>query len=137
MKKLVLFFILLSAFNAFSQSKSGTLLSESNGTAIDTVTNTGTKSQVLAIAGVQDVVTILSTVTEISGTTGGTVKLYGSIDGTNYALIDTNTFSPADQIAAQSYAWSINPSKYTYYKVTYVGSGTMSAKISTKALWRR
>lgn len=136
MKKLV-FIFLFALVASVASAQTGSLISTTNSTAIDTVTNTGARSQVLAIAGPQAVVTIISTVTEISGTTDGTVKLYGSIDGTNYALIDTNDFEPADQTAAQSYAWNVVPSKYAYYKVTYTGAGTMAAKLSSKALWRK
>ena len=135
--KYILTFALLAVFSAsYSQSTVSNMLSASNGTAIDTVTDAGTKSQVLQISGFRDVVTIVSTVTEISGTTAGAVNLYGSVDGTNYALI-TGTFSPADQAAAQSHYWSVDPSKFAYYKVVYVGAGTMAAKISSKALVRK
>jgi len=135
MKNLILVFLLALTVPAFAQS--GSLKSVTNGSALDTVVNTATKSQFIQIAGSQAFVSVITTVTEISGTTGGTVKLYGSIDGVDYALIDANTFIPADQTAAQSFAWSVTPSKYAFYKVTYVGTGTMSAKIATKALWRK
>jgi len=114
-----------------------TMKSTTTGLALDTVTNTGARSQVLRVPGFANTITILATVTEISGTTAGTVKLYGSLNGTNYAEIDTaQVFSPADQVAAQSFKWNVNPSQYTYYKVTYTGAGTMAAKLATGLLKR-
>ncbi len=130
---------LLVSFSASAQTEGtlASLLSTTNSTALDTVSGSVPRSQVLRVPGSYGVITVVTTVTEISGTTAGTVKLYGSLDGTNYALVDTNYFSPADQAAAQSYAWHIKPSTFTYYKVTYTGTGTMSAKLATKLLRRK
>lgn len=130
--------ILMVSFAASAQTEGVTrsMISVANGTVLDTVNNTGVRSQLLRVPGSYSAVTIVSTVTEISGTTAGTVKLWGSLDGTNYALVDSNYFSPADQVAAQSYAWQVKPSTFTYYKVIYTGAGTMSAKLATKILRR-
>lgn len=130
--------ILMVSFAASAQTE-GTLrslVSTTNGTALDTVNNTNSRSQLLRVPGSYSAVTVLTTVTEISGTTAGSVKLWGSLDGTNYALVDTASFSPVDQAAAQSHAWQVKPSTFTYYKVTYTGAGTMSAKLATKILRR-
>ena len=142
MKK-ILFALSLCLITAasFAQTTEPTykpLLSATNGTALDTATNTTAKSQLIRLPGTADVVTICATVTEISGTTAGTVKLYGSLDGVGYAEIDTaKVFSPADQVAAQSYYWSVNPSKFTYYKTTYTPTGTMAAKIKVGVLVKK
>lgn len=130
--------ILMVSFNASAQTE-GTmrsLISTTNSTALDTVTNSGVRSQLLRVPGSFSAVTIVATVTEINGTTAGSVRLWGSLDGTNYALVDSNTFSPADQVAAQSYAWQVKPSTFTYYRVTYTGAGTMAAKLSSRILRR-
>lgn len=130
------FALTLSAF-AQTEPTYKPMLSTTTGLALDTVTNTGARSQVLRLAGPNTIITIISTVTEITGTTAGTVKLYGSLDGVNYAEINSsNVFSPADILTAQSYAWHVNPSQYTYYKVTYTGTGTMAAKLATGVLRR-
>lgn len=120
-----------------AQSNLGTLLSTS-ALALDTVTNTGTEVLTLAVAGPKSSVTIAVKVLEISGTTAGAVKLYGSIDGgTTFALLDgAGTFSPTDVTTAQSYAWHVKPSAFTHYRVSYTGAGTMVASFSAKALWR-
>lgn len=139
--KLILFSALLLLVSAtVSAQVEGTykpMLSVSNGTAIDTATNSA-KSQVLRVPGSASLLTVVATVTEISGATAGTVKLYGSLNGTDYVEVDTaNVFNPADQVAAQSHDWIIKPSAYTYYKVIYTPTGTMSAKLSTGILRRQ
>lgn len=115
------------------------MMSSTNSTALDTANNTTAKSQVLKITGNWDVITIVTTVTEINGATAGTVKLYGSLDGqsSTYALIDTNYFSPADQTAAQSYKWELDKCRYVYYKTTFTPTGTMSAKFASTTLRRK
>lgn len=102
---------------------------------IDTVTNTATKYLVTGkLVDKYKAVSVVATVTEISGTTGGTVSLEASWDGTNwysvYASADsTYTFTPADQTAAQSYRWKLTDFGDAYLRVKYTGTGTMSAKI--------
>lgn len=131
-------FIIVSSFGASAQSNLGTLLSV-HGLSTDTVTNTAAESMTLGVAGYQASVTVVATVTEISGTTAGSVKLWGSIDGgTTYALLDgAGTFSPADVTGAQSFAWHIKPSAFTHYRVIYTGAGTMAAQLKARVLWRK
>lgn len=138
MKNLLFIAVLaLFSFTASAQSNVGNLLSV-HGLPTDTVTNTGVESLTLAITGAQESVTVLTTITEISGTTAGTARLWGSIDGTIYALVDgAGTFSPADVAGPQSYAWQVKPSAFTHYRVIYTGVGTMAAQIKAKALWRK
>lgn len=147
MKKFNLFYFMLlivalsvlSTAKSFAQTEGSytTMKSTTTGLALDTVTNTGVRSQVLRSPGFANVVTIVATVTEISGTTAGAIHLFGSLDGVGYAEIDTTkVFSPADITTAQSYAWHVNPSQFTYYKTTYTGAGTMAAKVAVGLLKR-
>lgn len=110
----------------------------------DTVTNTGVAylTTAVAITG-PGTVGIQVTVTEISGTTAGTITLQGSIDGTNFAaLTDTTavpnigTKSPADVTTAQPFLWWLAQNPYRYYRVSYTGAGTMSARFSAKLIKR-
>lgn len=129
--------MLLVSFQVNAQSNIGNLLSV-HSLPLDTVVNTAAESLTIAVAGPQANVSIVATVTEISGTTAGTVRLWGSIDGTIYALVDgAGTFSPADVAGAQSYAWKVSPSAFTSYRLIYTGAGTMSAQFKAKALWRK
>ena len=85
-------------------------------------------------------VTIQMLVTEISGTTAGTVTLQGSLDGTNWdtatdatSVPTITTKSPADVTTTQSFTWKYyNGSPYSYYRISYAGAGTMSARFSAK-----
>lgn len=125
------------AYTVDVQAQAVPLISTTNSTAIDTVINAGVRTQRLALAGYQDNVSIVSTVTKISGTLGGTIKCYGSLDNTNWVLVDANTFTVTD-VATQSYEWKITPSRFAYYEIIYTGvTGPMSAKLSTKMLGRK
>lgn len=136
MKHLVLI-ALLALFSLTVQAQAKPMLSNTTGKALDTVTNTGTRSQKLLVNDYQDVTTIVATVTKISGTAAGSVKCYGSVDNIDFVLVDANTFTPTDVAGAQTYAWKVNPSQYAWYQVTYTGVGTMAAKLSSKVLARR
>ena len=143
MKKLFLVAI-LCAFTVLAHAQSGYFVSNSNGTTLDTVTNTAVKTQKLPIAGYQDIVSIQVKLTNISGTTGGVVRLYGSTDGTTFVRIPTVTDAGAtaiDSLTANANALSkvfrLPTHAYTYYQVGYTGTGTMAVKLQTFAIWRK
>lgn len=124
--------------NAQSCTTCGYLKSSPTHANVDTATNTDTVIQSITISGYWAVVTIMPTVTKISGTVGGTLSLYGSIDGSKYALIDTSDYTALNVAGAQTFTgWTIVPSKYVSYQVRYITSGTMSAKLQTYAIWRK
>lgn len=136
MKKILLVLVL---FTVSYSIKAQTLMTGS----ADTVTNTATKTNYLQLKESFGTVTIQTTVTKISGTVAGTITLKGSLDGTNYATIDTlacvtnkNTFATTN-VASQSTAFIVDHSPYLYYMVSYTGSGTMSASISSYILGRK
>lgn len=108
--------------------------------ATDTVTNTGTA--VLAsgrIAG-QGKVSIQVNCTEISGTTGGTITLLGSLDGTNFKAVPTAetqtsvTTATAADVTTQTFIWRLNDNPFLYYRVSWAGTGTMSATIGGRIM---
>lgn len=132
---LLLFSALFMLVGLNASAQYGKLVSDSNKTFVDTVTNTTTKTKFIKITGYQDVITIQANIEKISGTVAGSVWVSGSIDGSYYQSIsDTLT---ATNVAKQSRIWTFNPSLYSYYKVNYKGSGTMSAKLSSFAIWRK
>lgn len=97
----------------------------------DTTTNTGTSYVGLGVSNWYNTVTIQSVVTKISGTVAGTVTLQGSIDGTNYVTVsssyaDVTSYSPTD-VATSSKLFVVTGSPYRYYRLSYTGTGTMSA----------
>lgn len=140
MKKFVLVLGLLIAFTAAvivpqEVSAQVTLRSE-YGLASDTVVNTGTVVLSARVTG-SGTLAVQATVTEISGTTAGTLTLLGSLDNVNYSPLDSVTFTAADVATPQSFIWKM-PDTYTpYVRVSYTGSGTMSAILTAQALVRR
>lgn len=107
----------------------------------DTVTNTATvylqSPRVEAAAATST--TIWIAVTKISGTVGGTITLQGSLDGTNFKAINTvdtqtalATITATD--ATNTYHYRLAGSPFMYYRVSWTGTGTMSASFSAKIL---
>lgn len=107
--------------------------------SLDTVTNTATvylQSPVISPAAATTT-TIWVAVTKISGTVGGTMTLQGSLDGTNFKAINTPdtqtalaTVTATD--ATNTYHWRLSGSPFTYYRVSWTGTGTMSASFTAK-----
>lgn len=100
----------------------------------DTVTNTATAylTNRVAVTGRGVGVTVEVIVTKISGTVGGTISLLVSNDGTNFKAITTEetatalaTYTAAD--ASGMYSWRLNKVPYRWYRVSWTGTGTMSA----------
>jgi hypothetical protein len=109
----------------------------------DTVTNAGTgyvqvKTSTPLGPKLCNSTVISAVLTEISGTTGGTVTIMGSIDGTNYKAITTAdtqtsiTTATALDVASQVFTWRLVGSPYPYYRVSWTGTGTMSATVAAK-----
>lgn len=126
----------LTAFSAQGQVYS--LLSPYSFTS-DTVANSGTAylSTVVVSPAPAVTTTIWVGVTKLSGTVGGTITLQGSIDGTNWKALNTpNTQTALATItatdASNTYHWIISGSPMPYYRVSWTGTGTMSASFTSK-----
>lgn len=153
MKKLLILSVALLSFIAVkAQTNLKPLQSDLtiHKAGLDTVTNSGTISQTLQIAGWQDVVTIQTSVVKLTGNpTLGGVKLYGSVDGVKYDFVAAAKPVPVapavDSLAVtnvstpQIYTWTIIPSKYQYYRATYHGGNgsTQTSTVNTTAMWRK
>ncbi len=144
MKKIMLFAVVLITLAAFDVKAQRTQKFLSPfGFETDTVTNTGTAY--LTVRNTKegsDVVAIQVVCTKISGTTAGTLTLQGSLDGVNfYALTDTtsvpniNTFTATD-VASQTFIWKLSDNPVEFYRVSWTGSGTMSATLKAFLLSR-
>lgn len=140
MKKFIFLFAGLVALLAAPKAKAQvySLLSPYSITS-DTVTNTATAY--LSTAAISPApattTTVWVAVTKISGTVGGTITLQGSLDGTNWkALNQPNsatalaTFTATD--TSNTYHWIISGSPFVYYRVSWTGTGTMSASFTAK-----
>ncbi len=128
MKKLIFALMIIGfAFTSKAQNPAVTLSWSGHGNALDTVTNTGTKYASVQVTKTPKAFSIVVKVTKISGTVGGTISWQGSNNGTDYVTISTS--SPSDASANYSYV-IYTPTAYKFYRVSWTGSGTMSASIS-------
>lgn len=106
----------------------------------DTVTNGGTAYLTVQNIGSAEYTGFQVNCTEISGTTAGTITLLGSLDGTNFKAIPTVdtqtsiTTATALDVASQTFVWRIAGNPFRYYRVSWTGTGTMSASF-TAYLW--
>lgn len=108
----------------------------------DTVTNTATVYLTSPrVLGEKSTTVIQVDVTKISGTVGGTISLQGSVDGLTYKALNTvetqtalATVTATD--ATNTYHWRIAFNPFLYYRVSWTGTGTMSASFKAKVLAR-
>lgn len=134
MKRLIAIIVALAAFAAIeTQAQVGNFLSPYSFTS-DTVTNTATVylTSPTLIAAPATSTTIWIAVTKISGTVGGTITLQGSLDGTNYKALNTvdtqtalATITATD--ATNTYHYRLAGAPFPFYRVSWTGTGTMSA----------
>jgi len=103
---------------------------------VDTVTNTGSGAVYINLTQGYSNLTIQPKVTKISGTMNSASKpqLYGSIDGTNYYAITGDTLHITNTSSAIVTNWVLTSQDYKYYKISWTGSGTMSAKLEGSVL---
>ena len=90
----------------------------------DTVVNTGTQSKVIAVTGGYSGVAVQVILTKLSGTGAGTVKVQGSLDGTNYK--DIGSAYTITDVTTQSCTFYVTAPLPQYVKVLTTGSGTES-----------
>lgn len=134
MKKLLFLLALIASISCVNAQVVN--LKSQYGNNVDTVTNTGTKYLTSGVISTTvKNIAVQVDLTEISGTTGGTLTLQYSLDGVTYfSLAADSTYTPAD-VASQTFGWFIKlPAPFKYLRVKYTGTGTMSDKISAK-LW--
>lgn len=103
------------------------------GLTSDTCTNTATTYVEIPVTQTYNRLSIQCVVTKISGTVAGTVTVQGSNDGTNFVTVNSSyitatTLAPTDQ-TTNTKMFVITGSPYKYYRLSYTGSGTMSATL--------
>lgn len=111
-----------------------TLTTTSHGATLDTTINTG---QIVTTPGDGKTtvwnlgITAQVVVTKISGTVAGTLVLQGSMDGTNWTTIGSGA-----SVTDASNTYSFNSTvKWYYYRISWTGTGTMSASWKSYFLW--
>ena len=101
----------------------------------DTTVNTGTASKIIKATGSYSGVAIQVKVAKISGTAAGTVKIQGSLDGTNYE--DIGSSYTVTDVSSQTKTFYISAPLPPYIKVLETGSGTMSAVFTVYYVFRK
>jgi hypothetical protein len=109
--------------------------------ALDTVANTGTTVWTIHNPGAKTNTSVWIKVTKIGGTVGGTITLQGSIDGVDWKALNTpNTQTALATItatdASNTYHWILVGNPLNYYRVSWTGTGTMSASATCSLLSR-
>ena len=90
-----------------------------------TMSNTTAVTATLQTQSVCENITIQAIATKISGTVAGSVTISASIDGINY-INQLDTFGLTD-VTTNTHLWEFTNNNFMYWKVTFLGIGTMSA----------
>ena len=140
MKKLILLgavaFVMLAITPQKAVAQTGTGDYAGYLAALDTMTNADTATYEVTVTGAKASVAFQVNTTKISGTLGGKINIYGSIDGTNYltsVLATEITITDASQV--RGFVFSNNA--YKKYKIVVITSGTQSSSHRVYALYRK
>ncbi len=110
------------------EGKAQVAMTNPNALALDTATQAAAEGPVLAVKSSKKIVTIVLKTTKISGTIAGTVQWQGSLDGTNYATIDSISLTDA----STNYTKKFTDNGYLYYKALITQTGTSSLSYAAK-----
>jgi len=105
----------------------------------NTNTNAVTQTHIATLSGEInnfDIMTIQVIGTKVSGTVAGTAILYGSVDGTNYTPVGSDTLTLANQ-TTNSHYWTLSKTYYKYYKVAVATTGTQVSTYVAYLLGRK
>lgn len=122
---------------AFIGSAQTSLLSQTSGNTLDTVTNTGVRIMGLNTVGYKETVTATVVITYISGTQGGTMVPVASDDGVSWgdiSQVTKDTVTVPNSNFVKNYSFQKG---YKWYGVKWTGTGTMSGSISGKLVARK
>lgn len=132
MKKIIILMLFAFAFiaPAIAQQAPKLLTTTSYGNTLDTVINAAAKVTTPVDGTVSNFrigVTAHVVVTKISGTVGGSLALQGSMDKVNWSTIGSAA-TPSDATANYSFNTTVG---WRYYRISYTGTGTMSASFKS------
>lgn len=143
MKKFIYLIVIVALVVAVTPGKAQKLTMYSEySLESDTVTNAGTSylGNTTAVK-CNGPVTVHVVATKISGTVGGTITLQGGFDATNVkALVTEETQTALATITASdgstNYHWRLKNNPFSHYRVSWTGTGTMSASFTAKLVCR-
>lgn len=131
MKRLFALALIFGAFVGTAQAQAITPTNSG-----DSLTNADTVNLIQQIRGEWASVAFQVVVSKASGTVAGTARFQGSIDGTNYVDINTDTLALSDQ-ATNTKIWVDTGANYLYYRVNVITSGTQSSAASGSVFRRK
>lgn len=143
MKKLVFLLLVVATLGVAAQPNAFVLKKHFANTdvAVDTVTDAGTNylGNLTLIPGGRTSVSVVVTVTKQTGTVAGVITLQGSYDGTVFFALNApeSQTALATKTAANAsgvYHWWLKTNPFPYYRVSWVGTGTMAATMSAVIL---
>lgn len=127
MKKiLALIAVILSV--TFAQAQTPTAngnpgtMTNPNALALDTASQAAAEGPKVTVKSYQSTVALEIVLTKISGTIAGTVKWQGSLDGTNWFTLQTDTLTDA----SANWGYTEAPKKWLHYKALITQTGTSS-----------
>jgi len=102
MKTLLRGICLIALITTMAFSQTIPFKSVSNSTATDTVTNTGVKLQKINTKSASVGALVQVNILKLTGTSAGVVRLFGSVDGTNFIRINkTDSLNVANVTTVQ------------------------------------
>lgn len=132
MKKTIflLFVLLVSTFMV-----KGQLAYQSHLAALDTLIDADSHRDTVQVSGSKTNVSFAVRVLKISGTVAGTIKIYGSVDGTYYGTAATDSATIVDGNGVYQFVRNYNP--YSHWIVVSTTSGTCHASVRAALMWRK
>lgn len=103
---------------------------------LDTLVNTDTTYYTVSIKGAKSNITFQVDALKISGTVAGTIKIFGSANGTTYETAVATTATTITD-ASVNYVVSFTSNKYQKYQVQVIGSGTNNFSNRMYLLYRQ
>jgi hypothetical protein len=101
----------------------------------DTITNADTSSHEMTITGGKSAISFQVNVIKLTGTVAGSVKVWGSVDGSTYGTTAVSTTALTD--ATANYLVTFTANHYKKYKVDVITTGTSTASTRTYYLYRK
>lgn len=140
MKKLILLgavaFVIAAATPEKAVAQTGTGDYAGYLAALDTMNNADTATYEVTVTGKKHCVSFEIDITKISGTLGGTLNIYGSVNGTGYL-----TTPIASEVtitnASQNRGFVFTSNAYVKYKLVLITSGTQSSSHRPYVLYRK
>lgn len=120
---------MLIAVLAFSFAEAQSAFRQSATNPTGAITNTSTDTMSITLSKGYSSVSIQPVVTKATGTMAGTARLYYSVNGSNYTVIDSVSLT---NVATQWTIWHVVNKPVRYFRVTVGGATTVTGAATAK-----